>query len=196
MKNSYWKLAFVAAALTALNLAGRARLGRGQETSEKKSISLPSSKILLSPAPGHPQPTNSFPTALALSPDGRYVALLNNGRGVEESGYQQSIAIVDLASRQVRDFPDPRLKVGAKQTYFLGLAFSSDGKEIYASIASLNDPQRYRHLLVSGRQGRSPTVRQASLACTRPRQTARRGLLPSPQRHGRPLSRRFGSHPG
>jgi YVTN family beta-propeller protein len=140
MKNSYWKLAFVAAALTALNLAGRAQLGRGQETSEKKSISLPSSKILLSPAPGHPQPTNSFPTALALSPDGRYVALLNNGRGVEESGYQQSIAIVDLASRQVRDFPDPRLKVGAKQTYFLGLAFSSDGKEIYASIASLNDP--------------------------------------------------------
>lgn len=140
MKTLYWKLAFVMAALTTLILAGRARLGPAQETSEKKSISLPSSKILLNPAPGHPQPTNSFPTALALSPDGRYVALLNNGRGVEESGYQQSIAIVDLAGQQVRDFPDPRLKVGAKQTYFLGLAFSSDGKAIYASIASLNDP--------------------------------------------------------
>ncbi len=140
MRTSYWKLAFIAAALTALILAGRARLGPAQETSKKKSISLPSSKILLGPAPGHPQRTNSFPTALALSPDGRYVALLNNGRGVEESGYQQSIAIVDLASQQVRDFPDPRLVVGAKQTYFLGLAFSSDGKVIYASIASLSDP--------------------------------------------------------
>jgi YVTN family beta-propeller protein len=140
MKTSYWKLAFIVAALTTFILAGRARLGQGQETSEKRGIPLPSSKILLSPAPGHPQPTNSFPTALALSPDGRYIALLNNGRGVEESGYQQSIAIVDLASQQVRDFPDSRLKVGAKQSYFLGLAFSSDGKAIYASIASLNDP--------------------------------------------------------
>jgi len=140
MKTCYWKLAFIAAALAALMLASRARLGPAQEAPKKKSISLPTSKILLSPAPGHPQRTNSFPTALALSPDGRYVALLNNGRGVEESSYQQSIAIVDLASQQVRDFPDARLKVGAKQSYFLGLAFNSDGKAIYTSIASLNDP--------------------------------------------------------
>jgi DNA-binding beta-propeller fold protein YncE len=145
MKISYWKLAFITAAVIALLLAGRARLGPAQETSKKKSISLPSSKILLSPVPGHPQQTNSFPTALALSPDGRYVALLNNGRGVEESGYQQSIAIVDLANQQVHDFPDPRLIVGAKQTYFLGLAFSTDGESIYASVASLNDPTGEKH---------------------------------------------------
>ncbi len=140
MKTSYCKLAIVAAALAALVLAGKARLGQAQESAHKKTTSLPSSKILLTPAPGNPQRTNSFPTALALSPDGHYVALLNNGRGVQESGYQQSIAIVDIASRQVRDFPDARLVVSAKQSYFLGLAFSSDGKSIYTSIGSLNDP--------------------------------------------------------
>jgi len=136
----HWQLAFTSAALTTLILAGSARLGAAQGVPEKRSIPLPSSKILLSPAPGSPEPTNSFPTALAVSPNGRYAALLNNGRGVEESGYQQSIAIVDLSSGRVRDFPDPRLKVGAKQTYFLGLAFSNNGESIYASIASLNDP--------------------------------------------------------
>jgi YVTN family beta-propeller protein len=144
LKIPYGKLSFIAAALTALFLAGGARLGPAQESSEKRRIPLPSSKVLLSPAPGHPQSTNSFPTAIALSPDGRYVALLNNGRGTEESGYQQSIAILDLASQQVSDFPDPRLKVDARQTYFLGLAFSGDGKAIYASIASLTDPTGQR----------------------------------------------------
>jgi len=106
----------------------------------KTTINLPSSKVLLSPAPGHPQPTNSFPTAVALSPDGRYLALLNNGRGTLESGYQQSIAILDLGTNQISDFPDSRLKVDARQTYFLGLAFASDGRSLYASMASLTDP--------------------------------------------------------
>ena len=139
-KTTHWKLALIPAALTALFLAGTPRLGPAQRRPLGKSISLPSSKILLDPTPGYPQPTNSFPTALAVSPDGRYAAVLNNGRGVEESGYQQSIAIFDLASRGVRDFPDPRLRVDAKQTYFLGLAFSNDGESIYASMASLSDP--------------------------------------------------------
>ena len=140
LKTSHWKSVSIPAALTVLILAGTARLWSAQGRAPERNISLPSSKILMNPAPGFPQPTNSFPTAMAVSPDGRYVALLNNGRGVEESDYQQSIAIFDLASRRVRDYPDPRLKVGANQTYFLGLAFSSDGESIYASMASLTDP--------------------------------------------------------
>src|SRR6516165_8321394 len=56
-------------------------------------IFLPSSKMLLDP-PGAPRPTNSFPVTIAASPDGRYLALLNSGRGTAESGFQQSIAIV------------------------------------------------------------------------------------------------------
>jgi len=139
MKIPAGKPVCIVAGLSVLMLMAMAHELRGQQGSPRKSIALPSSKVLLTPTPGRPQRTNSFPTAMALSPDGRYVALLNNGRGVEESGYQQSIAIVDLATRQVRDFPDARLKVGAKQSYFLGLAFSGDGKAIYASMASQSD---------------------------------------------------------
>src|ERR1700729_3490276 len=98
------------------------------EKTGKKEIDLPSSKQLQEPVIGQPQRTNSFPTIAALSADGKYLALLNNGRGATESNYDQSIAILDLATNQLRDFPDPRLKVNARQTYFLGLAWSSDGK--------------------------------------------------------------------
>jgi Lactonase, 7-bladed beta-propeller len=108
---------------------------------EAKDIDLPSSKQVQEPIIGQPQRTNSFPTVAVLSPDGRYLALLNNGYGIAESKYQQSIAILDVAGNQLRDFPDPRLKADARQTYFCGLAWSSDGKELYASIASLTDPE-------------------------------------------------------
>ncbi len=106
-----------------------------------RTIDLPSSKQVQEPIIGQPQRTNSFPTVVALSPDGKYLALLNNGRGTAESDYDQSIAILDLGTNELRDFPDPRLKVNARQTYFCGLIWSSDGKELYASIASQTDPQ-------------------------------------------------------
>src|SRR5271157_4762244 len=108
---------------------------------QKTEVPLPTSKTLHLPAPGGPQRTNSFPTATAPSPDGKYLAILNNGRGIAESKFQQSIALLDLTSNQVRDFPDSRLSINARQTYFLGLAWSSDGTELYASMASLTDPE-------------------------------------------------------
>ena len=107
-------------------------------------INLPSSKILLMPLAGSPQKTNSFPTAVALTPDGRFLAILNNGRGTAESGFQQSIAILDLETNQLTDYPDSRLKVDAHQSYFLGLAFDKDGKDVYASVVSLTDPEGKR----------------------------------------------------
>src|SRR5271166_3422822 len=111
------------------------------QTGPDHTISLPSSKTLHVPAPGSPQRTNSLPTAVALSPDGKYLAILNNGYGTAESQYQQSIAMLELATNRLRDFPDPRLGPKGKQTYFLGLAWSSDGRELYASMASLSDPE-------------------------------------------------------
>lgn len=112
-----------------------------QSPEQKREIPLPSSKALSVPAPGTPQRTNSFPTVVALSPDGRYLATLNNGRGSVESGFRRSIAILDLSSNQLRDFPDARLAAYARQTCFLGLAWGSDGSHLYASIASLTDPE-------------------------------------------------------
>jgi DNA-binding beta-propeller fold protein YncE len=128
-------------ALVGLSLVSVAQFGRGQEMSLTRTVHLPSSKVVLNPLPGRPQQTNSFPTAMALSPDGRYLALLNNGRGTEESGFQQSIAILDLQTNQLSDHPDSRLPIDARQTFFLGLAFSGDGKRLYASFASLTDPE-------------------------------------------------------
>ncbi len=111
------------------------------QSPEPQEISLPSSKTLHVPVPGSPQRANSLPTAIALSPDGRYLAVLNNGYGSADSNFQQSIALLDLTTNQLRDFPDARLGLNARQTYFLGLAWSSDGTELYASMASLTDPE-------------------------------------------------------
>jgi len=107
----------------------------------QREIGLPTSKSLLEPVPGGPLRTNSLPVTMALSPDLKYLAILNNGHGVAESKYQQSIAILDLATSELHDFPDARLALEARQTYFLGLAWSGDGRELYASMASLTDPE-------------------------------------------------------
>lgn len=109
-----------------------------------KTINLPTSKRLRIPAPGNPQQTNSFPTALALSPDGRYLAILNNGYGTEESGGDQSLGILDLSTGRLTDFPDARLHGKAHQTYFLGLGFSTGGTRLYASFSSMTDPTGIR----------------------------------------------------
>ncbi len=108
---------------------------------EHEQARLPSSKTVIRPTPGGPQRTNGFPETIALSPDGRYAALLNNGFGSAESGGRQSIAIVDLQTNQVTDFPDDRLSEEAHQSYFIGLGFSSDSSHLYASMGSLDDPE-------------------------------------------------------
>jgi len=107
-----------------------------------RRINLPTSKSLTLPVPGYLARTNSYPATIALSPDGRYAALLNQGYGTEESGARQSIAILDLSNNQLHDFPDDRLSddYSTHQSYFIGLAFSSDGKHLYASMGSITDP--------------------------------------------------------
>jgi DNA-binding beta-propeller fold protein YncE len=107
-----------------------------------RRINLPTGKTLTLPVPGYLGRTNSFPATIALSPDGRYAALLNQGYGTQESGARQSIAILDLSNNQLHDFPDERLSddYSTHQSYFIGLAFSSDGQHLYASMGSITDP--------------------------------------------------------
>jgi DNA-binding beta-propeller fold protein YncE len=111
-----------------------------QQERERQQIPLPTSKLLLQPVPGNPQRTNSFPVTAAISPDGKYLALLNDGYGTFESGYQQSIAILDIATNQLTDFPDSRLARRTHQTYFYGMAFGLDGRKLYVSMSSITDP--------------------------------------------------------
>ncbi len=114
-------------------------LGYQKKISQQQIISLPSSKRLLAP-PGNPQPTNGLPVAAVLDPSGRYLALLNAGFGTAESHYRQSVAVLDLKSNQLTDFPDPRLGPHARQAMFLGLAFSPDGRRLYTTVGSITDP--------------------------------------------------------
>jgi DNA-binding beta-propeller fold protein YncE len=115
-------------------------LATAQEIQNSSSIPLPSSKILTAPSPGRIGSTNSFPATIALSPDGRYAALLNDGYGTQETMAMQSIAVLDLKTNQLTDFPDKRFGEEVHQSYFLGLVFSSDGKHLYASVGSITDP--------------------------------------------------------
>jgi hypothetical protein len=126
------------AAFLALQIA--ASLAQEQPTAS--SISLPTSKTLTIPAPGRIGNTNSFPATIAISPDGRYAALLNDGYGTQESMATQSIAILDLKTNQLSDYPDKRFSEEERvhQSYFLGLVFSSNGKHLYASVGSVTDP--------------------------------------------------------
>ena len=75
-----------------------------------------------------------------ISPDGNYAALLNDGYGTQETLAHQSISVLNLKTNQIAEFPDARLSDESHQSYFIGLAFSSDGKRLYASVGSLSDP--------------------------------------------------------
>jgi hypothetical protein len=96
--------------------------------------------MLTVPAPGRIGSTNSFPAMMVLSPDGHYAALLNDGYGTQETMARQSISILNLDTNTITDFPDSRFSDLSHQSYFIGLAFSSDGKHLYASVGSLTDP--------------------------------------------------------
>jgi DNA-binding beta-propeller fold protein YncE len=105
-------------------------------------LDLPSSKRL-GVVPGDPQRVNALPVSMAVSPDGRYVVTVNAGYGTAESGYAQSLAVMDTRTLRVEDFPDARTALeieGGEQTLYSGLAFSGDGRHVYASMASLTDP--------------------------------------------------------
>ena len=100
---------------------------------------LPTGKTL-EPVAGRIAPLNSSPFTIALSPDGHYAALLHAGFGTQKSAGCQSISIFAFATNQVADFPDARLCAEARQSFFVGLAFSGDGNHIYASLGSISDP--------------------------------------------------------
>jgi DNA-binding beta-propeller fold protein YncE len=123
-------------AVLALHIA----LAAQEAKPETSSIPLPTSKTLTIPAPGRIGSTNSFPATITLSPDGRYAALLNNGYGTQETMAMQSIAVLDLKTNQITEFPDKRFGEDVHQSYFLGLVFGSDGKHLYASVGSITDP--------------------------------------------------------
>jgi DNA-binding beta-propeller fold protein YncE len=123
-----------------LFIASTFSLLMAQSVRDARQIQLPTSKTITLPSPGIVGPLNGFAAAIAMSPDGRYAAILNDGYGSQQNQVHQSIAILDLKTNQITDFPEERLPENARQSYFVGLAFSSDGGHLYASIGSVSDP--------------------------------------------------------
>jgi DNA-binding beta-propeller fold protein YncE len=120
-------------------------------SSSAQMINLPTSKQLLGEIPGNPRRINGLPLSMAISPDGRYVVTVNAGMGTWESKYEQSLAVLDTQMDTLADFPDARTPLHAKQTLYSGLAFSLDGTHIYASMASVTDPENnYKDAVGSG----------------------------------------------
>jgi DNA-binding beta-propeller fold protein YncE len=111
-----------------------------QDQVQPRQIPLPTSKQLIGLSPGVIGELNGFTPTIALSPDKRYAALLNDGYGTQRNHAHQSIAILDLSTNQLSDFPEERLSDDTHQSYFIGLAFSSDGGHIYVSMGSITDP--------------------------------------------------------
>ncbi|HEU0007383.1 MAG TPA: beta-propeller fold lactonase family protein [Terriglobia bacterium] len=105
-------------------------------------VYLPNGKVLVEPPAGaFVSDLNAFPINSAISPDGRYVAFLNNGYGHSTSGFRKSIAIHDRVTGLVSDFTEPGTGLNFDGpadicTPFYGLAFSSNGKHLYLSLAS------------------------------------------------------------
>ena len=119
---------------------GLAAAGQVPGVQSADALNLPSGKQMLAGVPGSPQRLNSLPMSLAVSPDKRYVVTVNAGYGTFESGYRQSLAVLDTQTGTVVDYPDARTGLTDKQTLYSGLAFSGDGRHVYASMASVTDP--------------------------------------------------------
>src|ERR1700721_2750331 len=122
-------------------MAAASNLVLGMGTLVAQTLDLPTSKQLIGEIPGHPQRLNSLPMSIAVSPDNRYVVTLNAGYGTAESKYEQSLAVLDTQTGKLKDFPDDRTLVGARQTLYSWLAFSRDGSHLYASMGSLRTPE-------------------------------------------------------
>src|SRR5215470_19359823 len=91
-------------------------------------VQLPNGR-LLGEVPGRPRPINNLATAAAVSPDGRFAVFLHSGYGAGTGARHenfQSLSVLNLDTDALADFPDDRLGPNARQTYFLGLAFSLD----------------------------------------------------------------------
>ena len=98
-----------------------------------------------------------------VSPDGRYVVTVNAGYGTYESRYEQSLAVLDTRTGKVADFPDDRTGLSSEQTLYSGLAFSADGRHIYASVASLTDADWRRARILPGTAWRCMSLRRERL---------------------------------
>ncbi|WCK55228.1 bifunctional YncE family protein/alkaline phosphatase family protein [Aneurinibacillus sp. Ricciae_BoGa-3] len=77
-----------------------------------------------------------FPINCALSPDGKYLVVTNDGQGI------QSLQVVDVQTQQVVQ----TIPYAPTEGLFVGLSFSPDGSTLYASAGGNNKIRVYHFL--------------------------------------------------
>jgi YVTN family beta-propeller protein len=97
---------------------------------DKKGVT--SHNWTLTPA-GQQITLGDFPMGGALSPDGRYLVVSNDGQGT------QSLQVVDTKTNQVVQ----TIPYTSPEALYLGVAFSPDGKQLYASAGGNNKIRIY-----------------------------------------------------
>ncbi|HEU5051566.1 MAG TPA: beta-propeller fold lactonase family protein [Hanamia sp.] len=95
-----------------------------QEPFTPKAVELPNGWSL-SPAGTAINLTSDLPLNMALSPDGKYAAITDNGDGKE------GIDLVDVATKRLLSFTQMKAA-------WVGLQFTKDGKYLYASTGNRN----------------------------------------------------------
>jgi YVTN family beta-propeller protein len=95
-------------------------------------IGVTSSNRMLTPA-GKQIKLGNFPMGGALSPDGRYLVVSNDGQGT------QSLQVVDTKTNKVVQ----SIPYISPEALYLGVVFSPDGKQLYASAGGNNKIRTY-----------------------------------------------------
>ena len=150
--------------------------------------------------PGAPQRLNSLPMTAAISPDGRYLAVVNAGYGTFESRYQQSIAVLDIQPARSRISPNREQRRGCRKHCIPGWPSVRTARICMRfSIPSprpgeqqRRDRQCHRRLRIQQRQGKATAIASRSLAAIGPGKAAksdRASLCPqAPRSPRRPAS--------
>jgi hypothetical protein len=115
-------------------------------------ISLPSSKLLIELVPGNPQPMNTLPVNIQISPDQKYAAVLEAGFGDLATDIHQSIAVLDFATNQITRFADPRL---GKDVHQIADNLSDDVLPMDAASGEIIRRSRTTSRIRHGWKGRS-----------------------------------------
>jgi YVTN family beta-propeller protein len=114
--------------ISLLFLVSKNSYSQSPDQPESRRITLPNGWNL-TPV-GKLIPAGDLPLNMAISPSGKLAAVTNNGYGV------QTIQLIDIENEQVID----SVEIG---TSWLGLSFSADGKNLYASGGNDNIIIRY-----------------------------------------------------
>ncbi len=91
-------------------------------------------------------PVGDRPMGAALSPDGRLLAVSNDGRG------RQSLSLVDAAARSVVQ----TIPYNAPESLYVGVAWARDGRRLYASAGGNNLVRTYE--IRDGRLAEGPSI--------------------------------------